>query len=227
MITDKPTKVPVVADNKQCNCPPSVATYIRWGNSTCPHGVDTIYSGIAAGSFWESKGGAVYPLCLPPDPQYLLYKAGYQNWVQLYGVQYETGGTPLDHSADRNVPCALFQVYGRTNKIMISSHYEYPSGWRREYYGYLMAGEHIHKSSTQFTCVDAGLEQIPGIGADIGGYHFYMVEALCGNFFLAVIKNSLVWCVPSDLCACTYNNIGHTYNTLAMYIANMHVSTYT
>ena len=30
--TDKPTKAPVVAEsNKQCNCPPSVVTYIRWG----------------------------------------------------------------------------------------------------------------------------------------------------------------------------------------------------
>ena len=29
--TEKPTKPPVVAaDNKQCNCPPSVVTYIRW-----------------------------------------------------------------------------------------------------------------------------------------------------------------------------------------------------
>ena len=26
--TDKPTKVPVVANNKQCNCPPSVVTYV-------------------------------------------------------------------------------------------------------------------------------------------------------------------------------------------------------
>ena len=65
--TDKPTKAPVVADNKQCNCPPSVVTYIRWGNSTCPYGADTIYSGFAAGSAHD-QGAAVDPLCLPPDP---------------------------------------------------------------------------------------------------------------------------------------------------------------
>ena len=42
--TEKPTQPPVVAaDNKQCNCPSSVVTYIRWGNSTCPYGADTIY----------------------------------------------------------------------------------------------------------------------------------------------------------------------------------------
>ena len=79
--TDKPTKAPVVADNKQCNCPPSVVTYIRWGNSTCPYGADTIYSGVVAGSSYGNEGAAVNPLCLPPDPQYLLHQAGYQNWV--------------------------------------------------------------------------------------------------------------------------------------------------
>ena len=180
--TDKPTKAPVVADNKQCNCPLSIVTYIRWGNSTCPYGADTIYSGVVAGSSWQTTGGAVDPLCLPPDPQYLLYQNGYQNDVQLYGAQYETTG-PLLHSSQRNVPCALCQVYGRTNKIMIPSHYECPSGWRREYYGYLMAGRHAHKSGTQFTCVDKSLEQIPGSGANIIGYHFFTIEAHCGYFF--------------------------------------------
>ena len=29
--TQKPTKPPVVADNKQCNCQPGVVTYVRWG----------------------------------------------------------------------------------------------------------------------------------------------------------------------------------------------------
>ena len=108
--------------------------------------------------------------------------------MQSYRAQYETNG-PLAHSYNRNVPCALCQVYGCTNKIMIPSHYECPSGWRREYYGYLMAGHRTHKSGTQFTCVDKNVEQIPGSGADITGYHFYKVKAHCGHFSLAVIKS--------------------------------------
>ena len=35
--TQKPTKPPVVGDNKQCNCQPGVVTYVRLGNSTCPY----------------------------------------------------------------------------------------------------------------------------------------------------------------------------------------------
>ena len=84
------------------------------------------------GSAYSSEGAAVDPLCLPPDPQYLLSQSGYQNWAPIYGVEYETHHTPLDHSANYNIPCNVCQVYGRTNKIMITSDYECPSGWRRK-----------------------------------------------------------------------------------------------
>ena len=181
--TDKPTKAPVVADNKQCNCPPSVVTYIRWGNSTCPYGADTIYSGYAGGSWYGHEGAAVDPLCLPHDPQYLQYRSGYQGYARLYGAEYETySPSPLDHSHNRNVPCTLCQVYGRTNKIMIPSHYDCPSGWRREYYGYLMAGCHSNKAATQYTCMDKSLEQVPGSGANTDGYEFHPVEAYCDHY---------------------------------------------
>ena len=166
----------------ECKCPLSVVTYTRWGNASCPYGADTIYSGFAAGSHYTHEGAAVDLLCLPPNPQYLKTKPGYQNWGLVYGVEYETSSTPLDHSHDRNMPCALCQVYGRTNKIMIPSHFKCPPGWRREYYGYLMAGYHGHKAATQFTCVDESLEQISGSGGSTDGKLFYTVEAHCGQF---------------------------------------------
>ena len=179
--TEKPTVV--AADNKQCNCPPSVVTYIRWGNSTCPYGADTIYSGVVAGSWFGHMGAAVDPLCLPPNPQYLQYLSGYQDQAILYGTEYEiNGASPINHADQRNPPCALCQVYGRTNKIMIPSHYECPNGWRREYYGYLMAGHHSNKAATQYTCVDKSLEQIPGSGGNTNGYSLFTVEAHCNHF---------------------------------------------
>ena len=162
-------------------------TYIRWGNSTCPYGADTNYSGVVAGSSYGNEGAAANPQCLPPSPQYLLSLAGYQH-VPLYGAEYELGGTPLDHSDQRNVPCALCQVYGCTNKIMIPSHYECPSGWRKEYYGYLMAGYHTSKTATQYTCVDKSVEQIPASGSNINGYLFHVVEAHCGYFIPCIDK---------------------------------------
>ena len=193
--TDKPTKAPVVADNKQCTCPPSgVVTYTRWGNSTCPYGADTIYSGIVAGSWYGNTGAAVDPLCIPKtlSQQYLESNGGYQGNIQLYGGGYLLAG-PLAHSSGRHAPCALCQVNGRTNKIMIPSRYECPSGWRREYYGYLMAGHYNTQAATQFTCVDKSVEQIRGSATHSIGYYFYTVEAQyeCGANFLP--------CSPSEL----------------------------
>ena len=177
--TEKPTKPPVVAaDNKQCNCPPTgVVTYTRWGNSTCPYGADTIYSGVMAGSWYNHEGAVVDPLCIPKtmSQQYLGYTGGEQKYIQLYAAEYKTHGS-LYHSNGRFAPCALCQVTSHTNKIMIPSRYECPNGWRREYYGYLMAGYYGHKAATQFTCVDKSVEQIPGSGSG-GGYLMYTVEA--------------------------------------------------
>ena len=150
------------------------------GNSTCPYGADTIYSGVVAGSYFAYEGATVDPLCIPKtlNQQYLKYERNYQGHIQLYGAQYKTStGSPLNHINNCNVPCALCQVTGRTNQIMIPSRYECPNGWRREYYGYLMAGYYGNKAATQFTCVDESLELIPGSGSDGGGYLFYTVEA--------------------------------------------------
>ncbi|XP_065907868.1 uncharacterized protein [Dysidea avara] len=179
--TQKPTKPPVVVDNKQCNCQPGVVTYVRWGNFTCPYGTDTIYSGVVAGSFYTHEGAAVDPLCLPPNPQYLQHQSGYQNEAILYGAEYQTYG-PLDHTHNRNVPCAVCQVYGRASRLMIPSRYECPPGWTMEYYGYLMAGHHNHKAATQYTCMDKTLQMIPGSGANTDGRLFYTVEAQCNHF---------------------------------------------
>ena len=66
---------------------------------------------------------------------------------------------------------------------MISSHYDCPSGWRREYYGYLMAGYYGHKAATQYTCIDESVEQIPASGASSNGKLFYTLEAHC-NYFI-------------------------------------------
>ena len=198
--TEKPTKPPVVAaDNKQCDCPVAgVVTYTRWGNSTCPYGADTVYSGVMAGSCYDHTGSVVDPLCIPKtlSQQYLESDSGYQGHIRLYAAKYLTSG-PLRHSYVRYAPCALCQVNGHTNKIMIPSRYECPSGWRREYYGYLMAGHYNQAAATQFTCVDKSVEQIPGSGSASVGYHLYTVEVNndCGTNFLPCDSSQELSCV--------------------------------
>jgi len=158
-----------------------VVSYVRWGNDTCPPTASTIYSGVVGGSERSHVGAAVNPLCLPQDPQYLLYQSGYQGTAYLYGAEYQVSG-PFDQSDDRNVPCSVCEVNGRTNKLMIPSRYECPPGWTREYYGYLMAGHRSNNAATQYTCMDESLAQISGSGSSNGGYYFFTVEALCSQF---------------------------------------------
>ena len=158
-----------------------VVTYVRWGNDTCPPTANTLYSGVVGGSFYTNAGAAVDPLCLPHDPQYLLYQSGYQGYAYLYGAEYQATG-PFDQSLDRNVPCSVCEVNGHTSQLMIPSHYECPPDWTREYYGYLMAGHHGNAAATQYTCMDRSLAQISGSGGNTNGYLFYTVEAHCNHF---------------------------------------------
>ena len=159
------------------NCSPNVVTYIRWGNSTCEYGADTMYSGYAGGGHYSHKGSPANMLCLPPDPQY--YSRSSSGSQYIYGVEYEIGGVN-SHANDRNMPCALCKVTGRSTTAMIPSHYECPLGWRKEYNGYIMAGYHGYEGSSMYNCIDKSLEQIPGSGSNGNGHLLYTIYAVCG-----------------------------------------------
>ena len=148
-----------VSNNKDSpeKCLPHTVTYIRWGNSTCEYGADTMYSGYAAGGYYSHKGSPANMLCLPPDPQY--YSPSSSGSQYIYGVEYEMGGVN-SHANERNMPCALCQVTGRSTTVMIPSHYECPLDWRKEYNGYIMAGAYGQEGSSMYNCVDKSLQQV-------------------------------------------------------------------
>ena len=158
-------------------CSPNVVTYIRWGNSTCEYGADTMYSGYAGGGYFTHKGSPANMLCLPPDPQYYSRSSGGSQFI--YGVEYEISGVN-SHAHDRNMPCALCKVIGRSTTVMIPSHYECPLGWRKEYNGYIMAGSYSQDGSSMYNCIDKSLEQIPGSGGNSQGHLLYTIFAACG-----------------------------------------------
>ena len=167
-------------DAKAGKCSPSTMTYIRWGNSTCEYGADTMYSGFAGGGSHGHKGSPANMLCLPPDPQY--YSSSSSGSQYIYGVEYEISGVN-SHAHDRNMPCALCKVTGRSTTVMIPSHYECPVGWRKEYNGYIMAGYYSQEGSTMYNCIDKSLEQIPGSGSNQNPHVLYTVYAVCGHYF--------------------------------------------
>ena len=81
------------------------------------------------------------------------------------------------HNTD--VPCAVCHVSNCTALYMVPAKYTCPTGWTREYYGYLMSKCHNHHRS-QFTCMDIAFKSVIGSSTNLSGVLFYFVEERCG-----------------------------------------------
>ena len=179
--------VGVPGEPGQCltTCPPSSpgplvggVTYTRWGNSSCRSGADLVYAGRTGGTYGQHRGGAANHLCLPEDPDYIGFTPGVQGYSQVYGVEYEK--TIASGDAQYNAPCAVCNVPDKSTTIMIPAKTTCPTGWIREYYGYLMTERKEYRRS-MFECVDISMEAIPGSRGHQDGGHFYPVEAECSG----------------------------------------------
>ena len=156
--------------------------YVRWGKTSCPDDIDTqlVYSGRAGKALYNQKGGGINYQCFPEDPEYSHYTAGVRGRSHVYGVEYEVpisqlGSINLNH---HNAPCAVCLATTRVAVVMIPAKLTCPSGWIREYNGYLMS-EHRNHNSATFECIDHDAEAVPGTEADINGGLFHHVEAVC------------------------------------------------
>ena len=152
-------------------------TYTRWGKSSCRSGVNLVYAGRTGMPKHDQGGGADY-LCMPNNPQYSNYIPGVQGSSHVYGVEYED--TITAGNAQHNAPCAVCNVPGKSTTIMIPARLDCPTGWTREYFGYLMTEHKIYRRST-FECVDVALEVIPGTRGHHDGGHLFHVEVVCGS----------------------------------------------
>ena len=157
--------------------------YVRWGHDECPSTAQLVYSGRAGGSYYNQHGGGSNPQCLPLDPNFLKPISGHQHRSYMYGAEYQTDTDSNSHihgRTDTDVPCAVCHVSNRTAVYMVPAKYTCPSGWTREYYGYLMAENRTHRSS-QYTCVDTTFKSVVGSSANKDGLLFYFVEGRCGS----------------------------------------------
>ena len=98
----------------------------------------------------------------------------------MYGAEYETFTDSNSHNYD--VLCAVCHVSNRTAVYMVPAKYTCPTGWTREYYGYLMSSYHGNdRHRTQYTCVDTVFKPVPGTPTNHEGLLFYFVEGRCGS----------------------------------------------
>ena len=155
-------------------------TYHRWGKSTCRSGATLVYGGKTGSSFTDDRGGASNYVCMPNEPQYTLrYLPGVQGYSYVYGTEYEYA-PPGYNVNNHNAPCAVCYVATKLTTIMIPAHTSCPTGWTREYYGYLASERRIYHR-TAYVCVDVAMESVPGSFAHIRGGHFHFVEAHCNG----------------------------------------------
>ena len=80
---------------------------------------------------------------------------------------------------NHNVPCAVCLATTRVAVVMIPAKLTCPTGWTKEYNGYLMSAYHGHDSASTFECIDHDAEAVPGTEANTNGGIFYHIEAVC------------------------------------------------
>ena len=160
--------------------------YVRWGHDQCPSTAQLVYAGRVGGPYYSQSGSGSNPQCLPLDPNFLTSISGDQRYrASIYGAEYETHTDVTSHVHGRrhlNIPCAVCHVSNRTTVYMVPAKYTCPTGWTREYYGYLMAertGNNHHRS--QYICMDIALKPVTGSSANHDGLLFYFVEGRCGS----------------------------------------------
>lgn len=156
--------------------------YVHWGKRACPNDTETVYEGFVGSGYYNYYGGGGQHLCLPNNPRYDNYKDGFQSTAFMYGTEYKVSSfSPFGRSLhNHDVPCAVCYVRSRASQHMVPARNDCPSGWTKEYHGYLMTWHYNHKKSGDFVCIDADAEFVHGSHAVKLGAALYLVEGQCG-----------------------------------------------
>ena len=132
--------------------------------------INTVYAGRAGGSHYTQKEEVCSnPQCLPLHPDFYSTVSGAQTPAFMYGAEYQDTNGLVANSHNTDVPCAVCYVPTRNALYIIPAKYTCPSGWTREYFGYLMSERHSHHRS-KFSCVDHSLTSVIGSSHDHNGF---------------------------------------------------------
>lgn len=170
--------------------------YTRWGQSTCPSNTTLVYAGISGGSNYQHGGSGSNLLCLSLSPTWNDFNDNDQNGALVYGAEYETSGYGISSLAslhDREIPCAVCMRERANVSFMLPGSSVCPSGFTREYPGYLMA-THYTQTKSEFVCLDQGATSI-GNPTNLNGALLLPTEAECGSLpCLPYVQNRELTC---------------------------------
>jgi len=180
----------------------SGTTFTRWGHRSCPQKSMLIYSGRAAGTYYNHKhGGSATYICLPDDPEY--HPTNTQQpthaWMsEIAGVEYD--GVTVNARFDNfnNVPCSVCNTESRTALLMSPAKLRCPdSSWTLEYRGFLMTAssqppDTSTRGRTEYVCVDESTGVIPGMGDNQNGALLTKTYVKCTG------PGTIGYCPPYD-----------------------------
>ncbi|XP_069134503.1 uncharacterized protein [Argopecten irradians] len=178
------------------------ATFVRWGRKDCPTSLtELVYSGYAGGSWYNHKGAAASPLCLPRDPEWLnTTVVPDEDTGKLFGAEYASTNAHTmfgSNSRNKEVPCAVCRPKSFASSVMIPARTTCYNGWTKAYGGSLASGNHRNKAATEYVCMDEHPQPLAGGGnRNENGFLFYGVKAFCGSLRCPPYKqNTYISCV--------------------------------
>ena len=130
-----------------------------------------------AGGYYTHAGGGTNHVCLTNNPIDDKFQSGWQSTAALYRAEYETSFLGQNNLHNYDAPCAVCYVRSRGSQMMIPGTNQCPSGWTREYYGYLMTSHYNHAHQSEFVCVDVDAEVVPGSNRGEDGALLYTVQS--------------------------------------------------
>ena len=144
--------------------------YVRWGHDQCPSTAQLLYKG-RTGEVDFKQGGVISLQCLPLDPKFPTEISGNQQYrFLMYGAEYNAHTDSNSQLHGTHVPCAVCYVSQRSTVYILPAKNSCPSGWTREYYGYLMSNYYEYPPP-HYICVDYALKSITGSEANVKGVY--------------------------------------------------------
>eukprot|EP00117_Sycon_ciliatum_P039596 scpid72405/ scgid29238/ len=166
---------------------PVGVTYMHWGG-TCNEttGAAPVYTGFIAGQFYSTIGSGANDICLPNDPEYNLFQAGFQNTGIIYNAELEGDGfikfRPFADVEALTPVCSVCYARDRNTQYVVVGKPTCPSGWTLEYAGYLQGSHHRGQGRSENICIDENPQGVPGSELkDTDGAPLVPIEVACGE----------------------------------------------
>eukprot|EP00045_Choanoeca_perplexa_P018407 m.290873 g.290873 ORF g.290873 m.290873 type:complete len:3950 (+) comp17810_c0_seq1:79-11928(+) len=180
-----------------CGAPEEGAVYIRYGKHACGSTSTAIDYGVAAGADYTLSGGVSQFLCMTNQTQVLDVKTGNQASAEIEQAEFQTGDSnlnPLFESLhDHEATCVVCQAPTlRTNVLMHPGTTICPTGWTREYFGYLLSSHYTHKRVNGI-CMDEKPDKF-GTSSSQNGALLYFAEMRDAAAFPTYTNNLELTC---------------------------------